>query len=38
MNDLGVHDGGPARLTAPDLERLTFQVKPVPPFRLDLTV
>ena len=38
MNDLRVHDDGPIQLAAPDLERLTFQVKPVPPFRLDLTV
>jgi len=37
MNDLGVHDGGPVRRT-PDAERLTFEVEPVPPFRLDLTV
>ena len=38
MKDLCVHDGGQIRRTAPDLERLTFQVEPVPPFRLDLTV
>jgi DNA-3-methyladenine glycosylase II len=38
MNDLCVHVGGPVRRTAPDLERLRFQIKPVPPFRLDLTV
>jgi len=38
MKDLCVHDRGHIRRTAPDLERLTFQVKPVPPFRLDLTV
>jgi DNA-3-methyladenine glycosylase II len=38
MNDVCVHIGGPARQTAPDLERLAFQIKPVPPFRLDLTV
>jgi DNA-3-methyladenine glycosylase II len=38
MKDLCVHDGGQILRTAPDLERLTFQVKPVPPFRLDLTV
>jgi DNA-3-methyladenine glycosylase II len=38
INDLRVHVGGPARQTALDLERLTFQIKPVPPFRLDLTV
>jgi DNA-3-methyladenine glycosylase II len=35
MNDVGVHDGRPG---APDRERLTFQIEPVPPFRLDLTV
>jgi DNA-3-methyladenine glycosylase II len=38
MNDVCVHIGGPIRQTAPDLERLAFQIKPVPPFRLDLTV
>jgi DNA-3-methyladenine glycosylase II len=38
MNDLGVHDGGQVRQAAADLERLTFQIKPVPPFHLDLTV
>ena len=38
MSDLCVHDGGQIRQVAPDLERLTFQIKPVPPFRLDLTV
>jgi DNA-3-methyladenine glycosylase II len=38
MNDMSVHVGEPARQRAPDLERLTFQIKPVPPFRLDLTV
>ena len=38
MNDLCVHGNGQVRPTAPDLERLTFQIKPVPPFRLDLTV
>ena len=38
MKDLCIHDGGQIRRTALDLERLTFQVKPVPPFRLDLTV
>jgi DNA-3-methyladenine glycosylase II len=37
MNDVSVHIGGPIRQTAPD-ERLAFQIKPVPPFRLDLTV
>jgi DNA-3-methyladenine glycosylase II len=38
MNDPSVHVGGPVRQTAPEIERLTFQIKPVPPFRLDLTV
>jgi DNA-3-methyladenine glycosylase II len=38
MNDVCVYIGGPARQTAPDLERLAFQIKPVPPFRLDRTV
>jgi DNA-3-methyladenine glycosylase II len=38
MSDVCAHIDGPARQTAPDLERLTFQIKPVPPFRLDLTV
>jgi DNA-3-methyladenine glycosylase II len=38
MNDLCGHDGGQVRQSAPDRERLTFQIKPVPPFRLDLTV
>jgi DNA-3-methyladenine glycosylase II len=38
MNDLRVHDDGQVRLAAPDLERLTFQVKPLPPFRLDPAV
>src|SRR5918994_3354228 len=38
MNDLGVHDGGQVRQAAADLEWLPFQIKPVPPFRLDLTV
>ena len=38
MSDLGIHDGGQARLAARGLGRLTFQVEPVPPFRLDLTV
>ena len=38
MNDVCVHVGGPTRQTAPDLERLTFQIEPVPPFRLDLTL
>ena len=38
MSDLCVHDDGQIRQVAPDLEQLTFQIKPVPPFRLDLTV
>jgi hypothetical protein len=38
MNDLRVHDDGPIQLAAPDLERLIFQSKSVPPFSLDLTV
>lgn len=38
MNDVPVQVGGPVRQTVPDLEGLTFQIKPVPPFRLDLTV
>ena len=38
MNDLRVHDDGPIQLAAPDLERLTFQNKSVPPFSLDPTV
>ena len=38
MTQLRVQDTGLVRQTAPDLEQLTFQVKPVPPFRLDLTV
>jgi DNA-3-methyladenine glycosylase II len=37
MSDLCVPVGGPVRQAVPDLERLTFQIKPVPPFRLDLT-
>jgi DNA-3-methyladenine glycosylase II len=37
IDDVGVHVGRPGRHTAPDLERLTFQIEPVPPFRLDLT-
>ena len=37
MSDLGIHAGRQARLAAPGLGRLTFQVEPVPPFRLDLT-
>jgi DNA-3-methyladenine glycosylase II len=38
MNDLHVHAEGSMRRLAAELERLSFQVKPVPPFRLDLTV
>jgi DNA-3-methyladenine glycosylase II len=38
MRGLEAHDGGQARLAAPDPRRLTFQLEPVPPFRLDLTV
>jgi len=38
MNEPCVHGDGQVRQRAPDLERLTFQVTPVPPFRLDLTV
>jgi DNA-3-methyladenine glycosylase II len=38
MNNLCVPGDGQVRQTTPDLERLTFQIKPVPPFRLDLTV
>ena len=38
MSDLGLHVDEQVRLASPDLERLTFQVKPLPPFRLDLTV
>jgi DNA-3-methyladenine glycosylase II len=38
INDLGVHVGGPVRQATPDLEQLNFQIEPVPPFRLDLTV
>jgi len=37
MSDLRVHDGQIPE-PAPNLERLTFEVEPVPPFRLDLTV
>ena len=33
-----MRDGGQVGRAGPDLERLTFQVEPVPPFRLDLTV
>jgi DNA-3-methyladenine glycosylase II len=38
MNDLCVHGEGRGRPAAPDLGQLTYQIKPVPPFRLDLTV
>jgi DNA-3-methyladenine glycosylase II len=38
MNDMRLHDGGQVRQRALDLERLTYQVEPVPPFRLDLSV
>jgi DNA-3-methyladenine glycosylase II len=38
MNDLHVHDEASIRRPAAALDRLSFQVKPVPPFRLDLTV
>lgn len=38
MHDLQVDDAGEVRQAALDLDRLTFHVKPVPPFRLDLTV
>ena len=38
MTQLRVHDTGQVGQAAPDLEQLSFQVKPVPPFRLDLTV
>jgi DNA-3-methyladenine glycosylase II len=38
MSELSIHDGRQARLIAPGLGRLAFQVEPVPPFRLDLTV
>lgn len=38
MRGLETHDGGQAGLAAPGPRRLTFQLEPVPPFRLDLTV
>ena len=38
MNQLCVRGDAQVRHRAPDLERLKFQIKPVPPFRLDLTV
>jgi len=38
MEDLPVHRPEEVRQTTSDLDRLTFQLKPVPPFRLDLTV
>jgi DNA-3-methyladenine glycosylase II len=38
MEDLPVHRPEAVRQTAPDLDRSTFQLEPVPPFRLDLTV
>jgi DNA-3-methyladenine glycosylase II len=38
VNDLGVPEDGPVRHSGPDLERAAFQVRPVAPFRLDLTV
>jgi DNA-3-methyladenine glycosylase II len=38
MNDLPVHGPREVRHAVPDLEQLTFQTEPVPPFRLDLTV
>lgn len=38
MNHRPVHQPGRARQAGPDPERSTFQVEPVPPFRLDLTV
>jgi DNA-3-methyladenine glycosylase II len=38
MDALAVHAQRRGRPTAPGPDRLTFQVKPVPPFRLDLTV
>jgi DNA-3-methyladenine glycosylase II len=38
MTDLRAHREGRVRPAAPDLDQLTFQIKPVPPFRLDLTV
>jgi DNA-3-methyladenine glycosylase II len=38
VNGLCVQGKGRVRPAAPDLEQLTFQIKPVPPFCLDLTV
>jgi DNA-3-methyladenine glycosylase II len=38
MSEVGVHVSGRVRQTAPDLERSTFQIKPMPPFCLDLTI
>jgi DNA-3-methyladenine glycosylase II len=38
MGDLPVHRPEEVRQITSDLDRLTFQLKPVPPFRLDLTV
>jgi DNA-3-methyladenine glycosylase II len=38
MIDLRVQGGAPVRSAARRLERLTFEVEPVPPYRLDLTV
>jgi hypothetical protein len=38
MNDVRVHVSGRVRQAAPALERLTFQIKPVAPFCLDLTI
>jgi DNA-3-methyladenine glycosylase II len=35
MNDRCVHGDGQVRQTTPDHDRLIFQIKPVPPFRLD---
>ena len=38
MDHLELQDRGTVRRGTPRLHELTFQVKPVPPFRLDLTV
>lgn len=38
MDHLELRDRGPVRQGPTALQQLTFQVKPVPPFRLDLTV
>jgi DNA-3-methyladenine glycosylase II len=38
MDELCVHGDAQVRPTIGDPERLTFQIRPVPPFRLDLTV